>query len=122
MINDLINGEPASSFCLSCGRLLYLTEPEVSNTKRTAKAGRPDDSSRCAGDVEYVRPHGKLRWDGRGQGSVRALPRCRLAARLALPQLPLAGNAAGRVCKLTRYLGHPIMPGYRVAIDDVPMN
>jgi predicted nucleic acid-binding Zn-ribbon protein len=35
MINDLINGE-SLSFCLSCGRLLYLTEPEVANTRRTA--------------------------------------------------------------------------------------
>ena len=30
-MNDLINGE-SLSFCLSCGRLLYLTEPEVANT------------------------------------------------------------------------------------------
>jgi predicted nucleic acid-binding Zn-ribbon protein len=38
MKNDLINGA-GLSFCLSCGRLLYLTEPEVSPTKkRTAKA------------------------------------------------------------------------------------
>jgi predicted nucleic acid-binding Zn-ribbon protein len=35
MINDLINGE-GQSFCLSCGRLLYLPEPEVANTRRTA--------------------------------------------------------------------------------------
>jgi uncharacterized protein len=35
MINDLINGE-GLSFCLSCGRLLYLTEPEVANTRRSA--------------------------------------------------------------------------------------
>jgi predicted nucleic acid-binding Zn-ribbon protein len=35
MINDLINGE-GLCFCLSCGRLLYLTEPEVANTRRTA--------------------------------------------------------------------------------------
>jgi uncharacterized protein len=35
MINDLINGA-GLSFCLSCGRLLYLTEPEVANTRRTA--------------------------------------------------------------------------------------
>jgi uncharacterized protein len=35
MINDLINGT-GLSFCLSCGRLLYLTEPEVANTRRTA--------------------------------------------------------------------------------------
>ena len=35
MINDLINGQ-GLSFCLSCGRLLYLTEPEVANTRRTA--------------------------------------------------------------------------------------
>ena len=32
MINDLINGA-GLSFCLSCGRLLYLTEPEVANTR-----------------------------------------------------------------------------------------
>ncbi len=37
MINDLINGE-GLSFCLSCGRLLYLTEPEVANTRRSAEA------------------------------------------------------------------------------------
>jgi predicted nucleic acid-binding Zn-ribbon protein len=35
MINDLINGE--LSFCLSCGRLLYLAEAEVSRTRRTGK-------------------------------------------------------------------------------------
>jgi predicted nucleic acid-binding Zn-ribbon protein len=35
MINDLINGE-GHSFCLSCGRLLYLPEPEVANTRRSA--------------------------------------------------------------------------------------
>jgi predicted nucleic acid-binding Zn-ribbon protein len=35
MINDLINGQ-GLSFCMSCGRLLYLTEPEVANTRRTA--------------------------------------------------------------------------------------
>jgi predicted nucleic acid-binding Zn-ribbon protein len=35
MINDLINGQ-GLSFCLSCGRLLYLTEPEIANTRRTA--------------------------------------------------------------------------------------
>jgi predicted nucleic acid-binding Zn-ribbon protein len=35
MINDLIN-DSGLSFCLSCGRLLYLTEPEVANTRRTA--------------------------------------------------------------------------------------
>jgi uncharacterized protein len=35
MINDLINGE-GLSFCMSCGRLLYLTEPEIANTRRTA--------------------------------------------------------------------------------------
>jgi predicted nucleic acid-binding Zn-ribbon protein len=33
MINDLINGD-ALSFCLSCGRLLYLAEREVSHTRR----------------------------------------------------------------------------------------
>jgi uncharacterized protein len=36
MVNDLINDE-SLSFCMSCGRLLYLTEPEVANTRRTAK-------------------------------------------------------------------------------------
>jgi predicted nucleic acid-binding Zn-ribbon protein len=35
MVNDLINGS-GLSFCLSCGRLLYMTEPEVANTRRTA--------------------------------------------------------------------------------------
>jgi uncharacterized protein len=35
MINDLINAE-GLCFCMSCGRLLYLTEPEVANTRRTA--------------------------------------------------------------------------------------
>jgi uncharacterized protein len=34
MINDLINGT-GLSFCLSCGRLLYRTEPEIANTRRT---------------------------------------------------------------------------------------
>jgi uncharacterized protein len=33
VVNDLINDETLS-FCMSCGRLLYLTEPEVANTKR----------------------------------------------------------------------------------------
>jgi predicted nucleic acid-binding Zn-ribbon protein len=37
MTNDLINGA-GLSFCLSCGRLLYLVEAPVSTTKRTAKA------------------------------------------------------------------------------------
>jgi uncharacterized protein len=37
MINDLINGA-GLSFCLSCGRLLYMTEPEVANTRRTVKS------------------------------------------------------------------------------------
>jgi uncharacterized protein len=36
MMNDLINGGQLT-FCLSCGRLLYLSEPEVSRTKRTKK-------------------------------------------------------------------------------------
>ncbi len=36
MVNDLINGG-SLSFCLSCGRLLYLPETEVSHTRRTAK-------------------------------------------------------------------------------------
>ena len=39
MINDLINGE-GLSFCLSCGRLLYLTEPEVANTPCAARGNR----------------------------------------------------------------------------------
>jgi predicted nucleic acid-binding Zn-ribbon protein len=33
MVNDLINGT-GLSFCLSCGRLLYRTEPEIANTRR----------------------------------------------------------------------------------------
>ncbi len=37
MINDLIN-DNGLSFCMSCGRLLYLTEPEVANTRRSASA------------------------------------------------------------------------------------
>jgi predicted nucleic acid-binding Zn-ribbon protein len=36
-LNDLINGAHLT-FCLSCGRLLYRIEPEVSATTRTAKA------------------------------------------------------------------------------------
>ncbi len=36
MINDLINGTNLV-FCLSCGRLLYLTEPEIVNTRRKGK-------------------------------------------------------------------------------------
>jgi predicted nucleic acid-binding Zn-ribbon protein len=36
MVNDLMNGE-VLSFCLSCGRLLYLAEPVVVNTKRRAE-------------------------------------------------------------------------------------
>jgi predicted nucleic acid-binding Zn-ribbon protein len=36
MINDLIN-ETSLTFCLSCGRLLYMAEAEVSHTRRTAK-------------------------------------------------------------------------------------
>jgi predicted nucleic acid-binding Zn-ribbon protein len=36
LINDLINGE--LTFCLSCGRLLYLLEPEIANTRRTASS------------------------------------------------------------------------------------
>jgi predicted nucleic acid-binding Zn-ribbon protein len=35
MVNDLINATELT-FCLSCGRLLYLTEPEIANTRRTA--------------------------------------------------------------------------------------
>jgi predicted nucleic acid-binding Zn-ribbon protein len=37
MLNDLINGG-GLCFCLSCGRLLYMTEPEVANTRRTASS------------------------------------------------------------------------------------
>jgi len=36
MINDLINGQNLC-FCLSCGRLLYMAEPEIANTRRTVK-------------------------------------------------------------------------------------
>jgi len=36
MTNDLINGQ-SLTFCLSCGRLLYLSEPEVAHTRRTTK-------------------------------------------------------------------------------------
>ncbi len=36
MINDLINDE-SLSFCLSCGRLLYLTEPEAANSRRAVE-------------------------------------------------------------------------------------
>jgi predicted nucleic acid-binding Zn-ribbon protein len=36
MLADLINGT-SLTFCLSCGRLLYRTEPEVSTTRRTAR-------------------------------------------------------------------------------------
>ncbi len=36
MMNELINRETLT-FCLSCGRLLYYIEPEVSRTKRTAR-------------------------------------------------------------------------------------
>ena len=39
MFNDLINGE-GLSFCLSCGRLLYLTEPEVANTQTHGRERR----------------------------------------------------------------------------------
>ncbi len=35
-LNDLIN-EDSLSFCISCGRLLYLPEPEIANTRRSAK-------------------------------------------------------------------------------------
>jgi uncharacterized protein len=35
MVNDLMNGA-GLSFCLSCGRLLYLAEPVVVATRRTA--------------------------------------------------------------------------------------
>ena len=36
MVNDLMNGA-GLSFCLSCGRLLYLAEPVVVNTRRRTK-------------------------------------------------------------------------------------
>jgi uncharacterized protein len=36
MMNDLINRN-SLTFCLSCGRLLYYIEPEVSSTRRTAR-------------------------------------------------------------------------------------
>jgi predicted nucleic acid-binding Zn-ribbon protein len=36
MINDLIN-DNSLSFCLSCGRLLYMAEAEVSHSRRTGK-------------------------------------------------------------------------------------
>ena len=36
MKNELINRE-SLTFCLSCGRLLYYLEPEVSQTKRSAR-------------------------------------------------------------------------------------
>jgi predicted nucleic acid-binding Zn-ribbon protein len=35
MVNELINAS-GLQFCLSCGRLLYLPEPEVANTRRIA--------------------------------------------------------------------------------------
>jgi len=35
MVNDLMNGA-GLSFCLSCGRLLYLAEPVIVTTRRTA--------------------------------------------------------------------------------------
>jgi predicted nucleic acid-binding Zn-ribbon protein len=35
IVNDLINGA-GLPFCLSCGRLLYLAQPEVANTRRIA--------------------------------------------------------------------------------------
>jgi predicted nucleic acid-binding Zn-ribbon protein len=35
IVNDLIN-KAGLPFCLSCGRLLYLVEPEVANTRRIA--------------------------------------------------------------------------------------
>jgi uncharacterized protein len=37
MMNELISNQ-SLIFCLSCGRLLYYVEPEVSRTKRTAHA------------------------------------------------------------------------------------
>jgi uncharacterized protein len=37
MVNDLMNGT-GQSFCLSCGRLLYLAEPVVVTTKRRTAA------------------------------------------------------------------------------------
>jgi uncharacterized protein len=36
IINDLIN-DVSLSYCLSCGRLLYIAEPEIANTRRAAK-------------------------------------------------------------------------------------
>jgi predicted nucleic acid-binding Zn-ribbon protein len=36
MKNELINGD-SLTFCLSCGRLLYYVEPEVSKTKRISR-------------------------------------------------------------------------------------
>ena len=36
VVNDLMNGA-GLSFCLSCGRLLYLAEPVVVNTRRRTK-------------------------------------------------------------------------------------
>jgi uncharacterized protein len=36
MMNELINGA-SLTFCLSCGRLLYLAEPEVATTRRRAR-------------------------------------------------------------------------------------
>jgi uncharacterized protein len=36
MVNDLMNGA-GLSFCLSCGRLLYLAEPVIVNTRRRTK-------------------------------------------------------------------------------------
>jgi hypothetical protein len=33
MVNDLMNGA-GLSFCLSCGRLLYLAEPVIVTTRR----------------------------------------------------------------------------------------
>jgi uncharacterized protein len=35
MVNNLINNA-GLQFCLSCGRLLYLPEPEIANTRRTS--------------------------------------------------------------------------------------
>jgi predicted nucleic acid-binding Zn-ribbon protein len=36
MINNLINGE-SLCFCLSCGRLLYIAELEIANSRRPVK-------------------------------------------------------------------------------------
>ena len=37
MINELINGDRLI-FCKTCGRILYLAEEDIPNTRRTASA------------------------------------------------------------------------------------